>query len=162
MDYLLQCAHEEVAANPPLGYEPEEAAAHFFNTAKTQILASQEAEGVFDAWVENSSDVAASFSRLSEAVHKHYPAVVVPHFVYGYGRGLWDPAVRQYGRHPLRVMVLGPAAAGKSSQCALLAAEFKLPHINLGDLLFEEMKEKTELGLRAKAFTDNTKTVPDE
>lgn len=44
--------------------------------------------------MDNSNDAAASFGRLAEAVHRHYPSVVVAHFVYGYGRGLWDPNVR--------------------------------------------------------------------
>ncbi len=60
-------------------------------------------QGLFDSRVENTNDVPASFSRLAEVVHTHYPDVVVPHFVYGYGRALWDPAVRTYGRHTLQV-----------------------------------------------------------
>lgn len=79
-----------------------------------------------------------------------YPDVVVREFVWGYGRSLWDTSVRKYGEHPLRVMVLGPAAAGKSSLCEKMAKHFALPHINVGDLLHEEVKAKTALGLEAK------------
>jgi adenylate kinase len=43
-----------------------------------------------------------------------------------------------------------------------LAARFKLPHINLGDVLAAEISARTPLGLRAKEYTDATKTVPDE
>jgi adenylate kinase len=58
-------------------------------------------------------------------------------------------------------MVLGPAAAGKSTACDLLSTQFQLPHINVGDLLYEEIARKTPLGLEAKEFMDATKTVPD-
>ncbi len=51
-------------------------------------------QGLFDEWVDLDSDLVASFGRLTEAVHARYPTVVVAHFVYGYGRGLWDPSVR--------------------------------------------------------------------
>ncbi len=137
---------------------------HHHNTTSGRVCVVAAAallQGLFDAWVENTSDVAASFSRLAEVVHQHYPEVVVPHFVYGYGRALWDPAVRQYGRHTLHVMVLGPVASGKSTQCELLAQRFALPHINVGDLLYEEIAKKTPLGLEAKEYTDASKTVPD-
>lgn len=161
MDDLVRRIHAEVASNPPLGYEQDEAAALFFATAKAEVQASRE-EGLFDEWVDNSSDAAASFGRLSEAIHKHYPNVVVSHFVYGYGRGLWDLSVRAHGQHPLRVLVLGPAAVGKTVVCENLAQRFGLPHINVGDLLFEEVAKKTALGLEAKEFMDASKTVPDK
>lgn len=32
----------------------------------------------------------------------------------------------------------------------MLSAHFGIPHINVGDLLFEEVKNKTPLGLEAK------------
>ena len=41
-------------------------------------------------------------------------------------------------------------ASGKTTQCELLAKRFDLPHINVGDLLFEEVKAKTKIGLEAK------------
>ncbi len=81
--------------------------------------------------------------------------------MWGYGRPLWDPAVREHGLRPLRVMLLGPVAAGKSTQCGLLAEHFGMPHVNVGDLLFEEVRQRSELGLAAKQFMDASKTVPD-
>jgi hypothetical protein len=38
-------------------------------------------QGLFDEWVNNDHDAAASFGRLAEAVHSHYPSVVPGHFV---------------------------------------------------------------------------------
>jgi hypothetical protein len=119
-------------------------------------------EGAFDEWVLHAPDQPdPSFIRLAEAVHRHYSDVVTQHFVWGYGRQLWDPPVRRHGLRPLRVMVLGPAAAGKSTLCALLSAHFGMPHVNVGDLLYEEVKLRTALGLEAKEFMDASKTVPD-
>lgn len=38
-------------------------------------------QGLFDEWVDNDQDAAASFGRLAEAVHKHFPNVMPAHFV---------------------------------------------------------------------------------
>lgn len=69
---------------------------------------------------------------------------------------------RSHGQHPLRVLVLGPAAAGKTTVGRELAGRFGMPHINVGDLLYDEVARKTELGLEAKVFMDASKTVPDK
>ena len=66
----------------------------YTQAAKAEIDASKEDPSLFDAWVGDGPDSAASFGHLAEAVHAAYPLVVVKHFVHGYGRGLWDPAVR--------------------------------------------------------------------
>lgn len=152
---------QELSANPPLGYELQDAVNQFFATAKAEMAASR-APGLFDSWVLHAPDAPdPSFIRLAEAVHEQYPDVVTRHFVWGYGRQLWDPTVRVHGLRPLRVMVLGPAASGKSTQCALLSEHFGMPHINVGDLMFEEVKAKSALGLEAKEYMDASKTVPD-
>jgi hypothetical protein len=149
--------------NPPLGYEPEESVQLFFQAAKSEVVAAKADPALFDGGiVDNGSDPAAAFTFLAERVHLAYPDVVVKHFVWGYGRSLWDESVRRYGEHPLRVFVLGPAGAGKTVQCDLLSQQFAVPHINVGDLLFEEVKAKTKLGLEAKVYMDKSKTVPDE
>ena len=41
MDVLLKRVHEEVMSNPPLGYEPQEAATRFFDKAKSEVAASR-------------------------------------------------------------------------------------------------------------------------
>ena len=63
---------------------------------------------------------------------------------------------------PLQVMVLGPAAVGKSSLCTRLSEEFGIPWVDAGVLLQREIAAKTPLGLRAKKYIDVTKTVPDD
>lgn len=152
---------QELSANPPLGYELQDAVNQFFAAAKAEMAASRQ-PGLFDEWVHHVHDAPdPSFIRLAEAVHRSYPDVVTRHFVWGYGRQLWDEAVRVHGHRPLKVMVLGPAASGKSTQCDMLAAHFGMPHVNVGDLLFEEVRKKTPLGLEAKEYMDASKTVPD-
>jgi len=46
--------------------------------------------------------------------------------------------------------------------CAELAARFAMPHINVGDLLYQEVADGTPLGLEAKEFIEKSKTVQDK
>lgn len=83
------------------------------------------------AWAEFTTpnlcvlqDMLSALGKLSEVVQQRYSAVVPTSIVWGYGRPLWDPTARKHGLKPLRVMLLGPAASGKSTQCAMLAARW--------------------------------------
>jgi hypothetical protein len=69
-------------------------------------------------------DMLGTLGQLSEVVQQCYSAVVPTSFVWGYGRPLWDPSSRKHGLKPLKILLLGPAASGKSTQCALLAARW--------------------------------------
>lgn len=69
-------------------------------------------------------DQQTALGQLGLELHQRYPFVVPSSFVWGFGRPLWDPAVRVLGLKPLRVMVLGPAASGKSMQCSMLAERY--------------------------------------
>ena len=60
------------------------------------------------------------------------------------------------------IILLGAPGAGKGTQAAMIAEEFKVPHISTGDILRRNMKEGTPLGLKAKAFVDSGGLVPDE
>jgi hypothetical protein len=66
-------------------------------------------------------DQQTALGKLGLELHQRYPFVVPSSFVWGFGRPLWDPTARVLGLKPLRVMVLGPAASGKSIQCSMLA-----------------------------------------
>jgi adenylate kinase len=63
---------------------------------------------------------------------------------------------------PLGVIISGPPAAGKGTQCELIKKEFGLAHISTGDLLRDEVKKGTSLGLTAKGFMDKGGLVPDD
>ena len=60
------------------------------------------------------------------------------------------------------IILLGAPGAGKGTQAAMIAEEFKVPHISTGDILSRNMNEGTPLGLKAKAFVESGGLVPDE
>lgn len=62
----------------------------------------------------------------------------------------------------MRLILLGPPGVGKGTQAQLIAEEFSIPHISTGDMLRENIKEGTELGMRAKEYMDKGLLVPDE
>jgi adenylate kinase len=59
-------------------------------------------------------------------------------------------------------VLLGPPGSGKGTQAKLLAPKLGMPHISLGDLLREAVRNKTEIGLIAKGYLEAGKLVPDE
>jgi adenylate kinase len=63
----------------------------------------------------------------------------------------------------MRLLILmGPPGAGKGTHAVRLSADHKLPHISTGDLLREEVRRGSELGVKAKQFMDAGQLVPDE
>ena len=60
------------------------------------------------------------------------------------------------------IILLGAPGAGKGTQAAMIAEEFNVPHISTGDILRRNMKEGTPLGLKAKAFVESGRLVPDD
>ncbi|RRB04050.1 adenylate kinase [Larkinella rosea] len=62
----------------------------------------------------------------------------------------------------LNLVLFGPPGAGKGTQSEKLIAQYQLVHLSTGDLLRSEIREGTELGLRAKMLMDQGILVPDE
>lgn len=62
----------------------------------------------------------------------------------------------------LNVILFGPPGSGKGTQAQHLKEKFNLIHISTGDLLRNEIANKTKLGLKAKNYMDNGQLVPDE
>jgi len=60
------------------------------------------------------------------------------------------------------VVIAGPPAAGKGTQCENIKDKYGLVHISTGDILRENVKNGTDLGLKAKEFMDSGKLVPSE
>jgi hypothetical protein len=81
----------------------------------------------------------AAYFRLMEAIADRFPLIVPPCDVWGLGKQLWNQSSRAHGRHPLCVLILGPAAVGKTSVAIRISKRFGLLHINAGDLLFDEV-----------------------
>ena len=63
---------------------------------------------------------------------------------------------------PKFIVLLGPPGSGKGTQAARLRELLGLPHIASGDLFRENLKNQTELGLKAKAYMDRGALVPDD
>lgn len=59
-------------------------------------------------------------------------------------------------------ILFGPPGAGKGTQAARLVAKYNLYHISTGDLLREEIKRGTPLGIQAAALIEKGNLVPDE
>jgi len=62
----------------------------------------------------------------------------------------------------MKIIMLGAPGAGKGTRAAVAAAHYNMPHISTGDIFRANLKEGTELGLRAKEYMDAGELVPDE
>jgi adenylate kinase len=62
----------------------------------------------------------------------------------------------------VRLIFLGPPAAGKGTQARRFAAEHGIPHISTGDILRAAIREGTYLGREAKRYMDRGALVPDD
>jgi adenylate kinase len=62
----------------------------------------------------------------------------------------------------VRLIFLGPPAAGKGTQARRLAVECQIPHISTGDILRAASNEGTYLGREAKRYMDHGALVPDD
>lgn len=62
----------------------------------------------------------------------------------------------------MRVVLLGPPGAGKGTQAVGISQEFGIPHISTGDIFRKNIKEGTELGIKAQEYINKGLLVPDE
>ena len=62
----------------------------------------------------------------------------------------------------MKLVMLGAPGAGKGTQAKLIAEKYQIPHISTGDIFRANIKEGTELGMKAKSFMDAGALVPDE
>lgn len=62
----------------------------------------------------------------------------------------------------MNIILIGAQGSGKGTQAEMLEQALHLPHIASGDLFRKALDEKTELGLKAKAYVDRGELVPDE
>jgi adenylate kinase len=58
--------------------------------------------------------------------------------------------------------MLGAPGAGKGTQAKLIADKYQIPHISTGDIFRANIKNQTELGMKAKSYMDQGALVPDE
>lgn len=62
----------------------------------------------------------------------------------------------------MKIIMLGAPGAGKGTQAKKIADKYQIPHISTGDIFRANIKEGTELGMKAKQFMDQGLLVPDE
>ena len=62
----------------------------------------------------------------------------------------------------LNIVLLGPPGAGKGTQAELIVEKYGIPQISTGDIFRANIKNGTELGMKAKAYMDKGELVPDE
>ncbi|OHB69856.1 MAG: adenylate kinase [Planctomycetes bacterium RBG_16_43_13] len=62
----------------------------------------------------------------------------------------------------MRLIFLGPPGVGKGTQAKKLSSTKDITHIATGDMLREEMKGKTTIGVKAKGFMLRGELVPDD
>jgi len=62
----------------------------------------------------------------------------------------------------MHIILFGPPGVGKGTQAKILSQRFHIPHISTGDKLREEIKNQTDLGIKAKVLMDAGSLVPDD
>ncbi len=60
------------------------------------------------------------------------------------------------------LILFGPPGSGKGTQSEKLVEKYRFIHLSTGNLLREEISNRTPLGLEAKSFMDKGQLVPDE
>ena len=58
--------------------------------------------------------------------------------------------------------MLGAPGAGKGTQAKKIAQKYGIPHVSTGDIFRANIKNGTELGMKAKTYMDAGNLVPDE
>jgi len=62
----------------------------------------------------------------------------------------------------MNLILLGPPGAGKGTLAGYIKESLGILHISTGDILREEIKNNTDLGIEAKGFIDKGELVPDD
>jgi len=62
----------------------------------------------------------------------------------------------------MRIVIFGPPGSGKGTYAILLKNRLGIPHISTGDLVREEIRNKTPLGKEIEKYSNAGKLVPDE
>lgn len=62
----------------------------------------------------------------------------------------------------MNIMIMGGPGAGKGTMSAKIVEHFQVHHISTGNIFRSEISKQTELGLKAKSYSDQGLLVPDE
>ena len=61
----------------------------------------------------------------------------------------------------MNILIFGPNGSGKGTQGAVVQKRYGVPHIETGVIFRENIKNGTELGIKAKDFIERGELVPD-
>ena len=62
----------------------------------------------------------------------------------------------------LNIIIFGAPGSGKGTHSDLMRKKYNLTHISTGDVLRQEIKDETELGIIAKSYIDKGQLLPDD
>lgn len=62
----------------------------------------------------------------------------------------------------MRLILLGAPGAGKGTQAEIISEKYNIPTISTGNIIRVALKNGTEMGLKAKAYIDSGRLVPDD
>ena len=62
----------------------------------------------------------------------------------------------------MKLLIMGPPGVGKGTQAKQIKNSLDISHISTGDILRNEIKNNSRVGLSAKDYINNGKLVPDK
>ncbi len=62
----------------------------------------------------------------------------------------------------MKLLIVGPPGSGKGTQATIISAKFGIPHISTGEILRDNMRRKTALGVQIQSIMDSGNFVSDE
>ncbi len=62
----------------------------------------------------------------------------------------------------MKLILLGAPGAGKGTQAEIISEQYNIPTISTGNIIRAALKNGTEMGLKAKAYTERGELVPDD
>lgn len=62
----------------------------------------------------------------------------------------------------MKLILLGAPGAGKGTQAEVISEKYNIPTISTGNIIRAALKNGTEMGLKAKAYIDSGRLVPDD
>ena len=57
---------------------------------------------------------------------------------------------------------MGPPGVGKGTQAERIIEELNIIHLSTGEILRDEIKNRSDIGIKAKQFMSDGKLVPDD
>ncbi|KAF1316592.1 adenylate kinase, partial [Globisporangium splendens] len=121
---------------------------------KKHIMNYRENRGaIYEAFMKTSKILHVDGARSKESIAKKLVRDIY------HARGMRRPLkVRQ----PPKLIISGPPAGGKGTQCEWIVKAFHVVHLSTGDMLRAAIQENAPLGLAAKSFMEAGELVPDD